>query len=81
MTNPFDFFAVDLIIVVLSFDIVFFWLVNKNEVNLDLFSLKLHCYFSLLMQNNPMTTPFDFFAVDLILVVLYCLLLLFFVHQ
>jgi len=24
MTNPFDFFAVDLIIVVLSFDIVFF---------------------------------------------------------
>jgi len=49
MTNPFDFFAVDLIVVVLSFGIVFLP-INKNEVNLDLFSLKLHCYFSLLMH-------------------------------
>jgi len=53
MTNPFDFFAVDLIIVVLCFDIVFFWLINKNEVHLDLSSLKLHCYFSLLMHITP----------------------------
>jgi len=49
MTNPFDFFTVDLIVVVLSFGIVFLP-INKNEVNLDLFSLKLHCYFSLLMD-------------------------------
>jgi len=32
MTNPFDFFAVDLTVVVL------FHGINKNEVNLDLFS-------------------------------------------
>jgi len=48
MTNPFDFFAVDLIVVVLSFGIGFlgikFLPINKNEVNLDLFPLKLHCY-------------------------------------
>ena len=49
MTNPFDFLAVDLIVVVLSFGIVFLP-INKDEVNYDLFSLKLHCYFSLLMH-------------------------------
>ena len=49
MTNQFDFFAVDLIVVVLSLEIVFLP-INKNEVNLDLLSLKLHCYFSLLMH-------------------------------
>jgi len=66
MTNPFDFFAVDLIIVVLSFDIVFLALSIKMKF---------------VDAHSPMTNPFVFFAVDLILVVLYCLLLLFFVHQ
>jgi len=47
--NPFDFFAVDLIVVMLSFGIVFLP-INKNEVNSDLFPLKLHCHFSLLMH-------------------------------
>jgi len=52
ITNPFDFIAVDLIVVVLSFGIVFLP-INKDEVNLDLFSLKLRCYLSLLMHITP----------------------------
>jgi len=38
MTNPFDFFAVD------------FWPINKNQVNLDVFSLKLQ----FVDAHNPM---------------------------